>query len=79
MKLTSILCGLAVVFMIAAMPAFAQDPVKAAPQSVVGYFRFLICLNHSLSPSDRVCLARVLMLAPRLSTFRVSTNTGRTL
>jgi quercetin dioxygenase-like cupin family protein len=33
MKLTSILSVLAVVFMIAAIPAFAQDPVKAAPQS----------------------------------------------
>lgn len=33
MKLTSILSGLAVISMIAVIPAVAQDPVKVAPQS----------------------------------------------
>jgi beta-alanine degradation protein BauB len=33
MKATSILCVLAFAFMFAAIPALAQDPVKAAPQS----------------------------------------------
>jgi quercetin dioxygenase-like cupin family protein len=33
MKIVSVLCCLAVTFLFAAMPAFAQDPVKAAPQT----------------------------------------------
>jgi beta-alanine degradation protein BauB len=33
MRLTSILCILAFAFMFAAIPAFAQDPVKVAPQA----------------------------------------------
>ena len=33
MKSTSILCVLALAFIFGAMPALAQDPVKAAPQA----------------------------------------------
>jgi len=33
MRLTSVLCILALAFMFAAIPALAQDPVKAAPQA----------------------------------------------
>lgn len=33
MRLTSVLCILAVAFMFAAIPVLAQDPVKAAPQA----------------------------------------------
>ena len=33
MRLTSVLCILALAFMCAAIPALAQDPVKAAPQA----------------------------------------------
>jgi len=33
MRLTSFLCILALAFMFAALPALAQDPVKAAPQA----------------------------------------------
>ena len=33
MRLTSVLCILGLAFMFAAIPALAQDPVKAAPQA----------------------------------------------
>jgi quercetin dioxygenase-like cupin family protein len=33
MRLTSVLCILALAFMFAAIPVLAQDPVKAAPQA----------------------------------------------
>ena len=55
MKATSILCALAFAFMFAAIPALAQDPVKAAPQA----FKEILnnsevrVLEYSSKPGDK--------------------------